>query len=136
MEFWQRLRGRIPSTWKQNIRSWTQDLIRRMPVLSSLRAKLIVPYVLLTLSIALLGVFIITRLVAGSFQERFGNQLIEAGRVTADGIVRKEQDKRWRDWVSIWANYNRGLGTTREFIIDSLKGVGIEPSDVPPQVQF
>jgi polar amino acid transport system substrate-binding protein len=50
--------------------------------------------------------------------------------------VRQEPDKRWRDWVSIWANYNRGLGTTREFIIDSLKGVGIEPSDVPPQVQF
>jgi polar amino acid transport system substrate-binding protein len=50
--------------------------------------------------------------------------------------VRKEPDKSWRDWVSVWADYNRGLGTTREFIIESLKDVGIKLSDVPPQVQF
>jgi signal transduction histidine kinase len=92
MELWRRLRGRIPSSWKTRIRAWTEALIRRVPALSSLRAKLIIPYVFLTLIIALLGVFIITRLVAGSFQERFGNQLIEAGRVTADGIVRREQE--------------------------------------------
>jgi signal transduction histidine kinase len=92
MELWRRLRGRIPSSWKTRTRAWTEALIRRVPALSSLRAKLIIPYVFLTLIIALLGVFIITRLVAGSFQERFGNQLIEAGRVTADGIVRREQE--------------------------------------------
>ena len=92
MELWRRLRGRIPSSWKTKTRAWTEALIRRVPALSSLRAKLIIPYVFLTLIIALLGVFIITRLVAGSFQERFGNQLIEAGRVTADGIVRREQE--------------------------------------------
>jgi signal transduction histidine kinase len=39
----------------------------------------------------MIGVFIITRLVSGSFEERFGNQLVEASRVTADGIVRKEK---------------------------------------------
>lgn len=92
MQLWGRIRGRIPSTWKSKLKAWSEAIIRRIPLLSSLRAKLIIPYVLLTLSIALLGVFIITRLVAGSFQERFGNQLIEAGRVTADGIVRREQE--------------------------------------------
>jgi signal transduction histidine kinase len=92
MELWRRLRRRIPSSWKTRTKAWTEALIRRVPALSSLRAKLIIPYVFLTLIIALLGVFIITRLVAGSFQERFGNQLIEAGRVTADGIVRREQE--------------------------------------------
>jgi hypothetical protein len=92
MELWRRLRGRIPSSWRTRTKAWTEALIRRVPALSSLRAKLIIPYVFLTLIIALLGVFIITRLVAGSFQERFGNQLIEAGRVTADGIVRREQE--------------------------------------------
>ncbi len=92
MEFWRRILGRIPPGWKTKQRTWVEAIIRRVPGLSSLRAKLIVPYVLLTLTIALLGVFIITRLVAGSFQERFGNQLIEAGRVTADGIVRREQE--------------------------------------------
>jgi len=91
MEFWRRLRARIPASWKTSVKAWTEALIRRVPILSSLRAKLIVPYVLLTLAIALIGVFIITRLVAGSFQERFGNQLIESARVTADGIVRREQ---------------------------------------------
>ena len=92
MEFWRRIRGRIPTHWKTRIKAWNEALIRRVPVLSSLRAKLIIPYVFLTLIIALIGVYIITRLVAGSFQERFGNQLIEAGRVTADGIVRREQE--------------------------------------------
>lgn len=92
MEIWRRLRARIPSSWKTRIKAWTEALIRRVPILSSLRAKLIVPYVLLTLLIALIGVFIITRLVSGSFQERFSNQLIESGRVTADGIVRREQE--------------------------------------------
>jgi signal transduction histidine kinase len=92
MELWRRLRGRIPSSWKARIKAWTEALIQRIPIISSLRAKLIIPYVILTLIIALLGVFIITRLVAGSFQERFGNQLIEAGRVTADGIVRRERE--------------------------------------------
>ena len=59
---------------------------------SSLRAKLIVPYVLLTLSVAMVGVFVVTRLVTSSFRERFVNQLFEASRVVADGIVRRERD--------------------------------------------
>jgi signal transduction histidine kinase len=92
MELWRRLRARIPPDWKTRIKAWTEALIQRVPVISSLRAKLIVPYVVLTVLIALIGVFIITRLVAGTFQERFGNQLLEAGRVTADGIVRRERE--------------------------------------------
>jgi len=50
--------------------------------------------------------------------------------------VRQEKDRRWQDWVSAWALYNRGIGTTREMILKSLEGLGIQPSDVPPQVQF
>ncbi len=56
-----------------------------------LQYKLIIPYVVLTLITAMLGVFIITRLVSSSFKERFSNQLNEAGRVAADGIVRQER---------------------------------------------
>src|SRR3970040_1544606 len=59
--------------------------------LMSLRAQLIVPYVLLTLSTAMVGTFIVTRLVTSSVHERFVNQLYEAGRVAADGIVRRER---------------------------------------------
>jgi two-component system NtrC family sensor kinase len=60
-------------------------------MLSGLRAKLILPYVLLTIATALVGVFIVTTLVTSSIQERFDNQLIEAGRVASDEIVRREQ---------------------------------------------
>lgn len=57
---------------------------------SGLKAKLIVPYLILTLLTAMVGTFIVTRLVASSVRERFFNQLYEASRVAADGIVRKE----------------------------------------------
>jgi signal transduction histidine kinase len=57
----------------------------------SLRAQLIVPYVLLTLATAMIGTFIVTRLVTSSVRERFVNQIYEAGRVAADGIVRRER---------------------------------------------
>lgn len=50
--------------------------------------------------------------------------------------VRKESDKRFREFVSIWANYNRGLGQIREWILSSLETVGVDPKNVPPEVQF
>jgi signal transduction histidine kinase len=59
---------------------------------SGLKAKLIVPYLFLTLLTAMVGTFVVTRLVASSVRERFFNQLYEASRVAADGIVRREQD--------------------------------------------
>ena len=63
-----------------------------LDALSGLRAKLIVPYVLLTMAIAMVGVFTVTNLVTGSISERFVNQLHEASRVVADGIVRREKN--------------------------------------------
>jgi signal transduction histidine kinase len=64
----------------------------RWPTALSLRSKLIIPYVLLTLILASVGVFIVTRLVSSSIQERFNNQLAEASRVAADRVVRQEAD--------------------------------------------
>ncbi len=58
---------------------------------AGLRAKLIIPYVILTLLIASVGVYVITRLVTSSVVERFNNQLLEASRVAGDGIVRQER---------------------------------------------
>ncbi|NJN94682.1 MAG: hypothetical protein HC875_11610 [Anaerolineales bacterium] len=60
---------------------------------SSIRNKIIVPYALLTLMLAVLGVFIVTRLVAGSFEERLKNQLVEAGRVVSDEVVNRERNR-------------------------------------------
>jgi signal transduction histidine kinase len=59
--------------------------------LAGLRVQLIVPYVVLTLATAMVGTFVVTRLVTSSVRERFVNQLYEAGRVAADGIVRRER---------------------------------------------
>ena len=66
---------------------------RRSPIhlLSSLRAKLVIPYVLLTLATAMIGMFVITRLVASTLRERFANQMLEASRVASDSIVRRER---------------------------------------------
>jgi signal transduction histidine kinase len=59
--------------------------------LRTLGAKLIVPYVVLTLITAMVGIFVVTRLVTSSVQERFRNQLYKGSGVAADGLVRVER---------------------------------------------
>jgi signal transduction histidine kinase len=59
--------------------------------LANLRTELIVPYIILTLLIAMVGTFVVTRLVTSSIRERFVNQMVEASRVAADGVTRQEQ---------------------------------------------
>lgn len=56
----------------------------------SIRFKVIFPYLLLTLLVAVTGVYVVTRLVAGSLSERLTNQLLEAGRVVSDTMARQE----------------------------------------------
>jgi signal transduction histidine kinase len=82
-------------------RSGVEVIFRKLLILardsgkqfSSLRFKLIVPYVILTLLSAMVGTYVVTRLVSSSARERFLNQLYEASRVSADGIVRTERDQ-------------------------------------------
>ena len=56
----------------------------------SIRLKVALPYVLLTVVVALIGVYVITRLVTNSLTERLNNQLLEAGKVVSDSFVRQE----------------------------------------------
>jgi signal transduction histidine kinase len=56
----------------------------------SIRFKVILPYLLLTLIVAVTGAYIVTRLVANSLNERLTNQLIEAGRVVSNTMARQE----------------------------------------------
>ncbi len=58
---------------------------------ASISNKIIIPYALLTVILAVFGVFVVTRLVAGSFEARLKNQLLEAGKVVSDGIVSRER---------------------------------------------
>ncbi|HLA44037.1 MAG TPA: cache domain-containing protein, partial [Aggregatilineales bacterium] len=64
--------------------------VSRRQRLLSIQNKIIVPYLSITLLVAGVGTYIVTRLVAGSLQERLSNQLVESGRVAADSIVRSE----------------------------------------------
>lgn len=57
----------------------------------SLRAQFILPYAALTAVTAVVGLYVVTQLLVGSIQERFINQLGEASRVAADGVVRRER---------------------------------------------
>jgi putative nucleotidyltransferase with HDIG domain len=57
-----------------------------------IRWKIILPYVFLSALLAIVGTYLMTRLVTGSLTERFDNQLVEAGRVTADAVVRQERE--------------------------------------------
>ncbi|MDY7076136.1 MAG: ATP-binding protein [Chloroflexota bacterium] len=59
-------------------------------LLSSIRNKIILPYLVLTLIIAVMGIYVVTRLVVSSLDERLTNQLLEAGRVVSDSVVGQE----------------------------------------------
>ncbi len=58
-----------------------------------LGTRIIIPYAVLTLFLAMVATYLVTSVVAGSLQERFDNQLIEAGRVASDGFVRQEREQ-------------------------------------------
>lgn len=50
--------------------------------------------------------------------------------------VRYEDDKRWRDFLDNWADYNRGAAQIRKWMIDGLALNGVTPEDVPSEVGF
>lgn len=77
-----------PQASSQSGTGWVSRVVARA---LSLRGQLIIPYALLTLATAMLGTFVVTRLVTSSVRERFVNQLNEASRVAADGVVRRER---------------------------------------------
>lgn len=50
--------------------------------------------------------------------------------------IRAEPDRRYRDFLSAWADYNRAMGQTREWMLKGFEAVGISAEDVPPEIQF
>ncbi|UCC87594.1 MAG: HAMP domain-containing protein [Anaerolineales bacterium] len=60
---------------------------------ASIGAKIILPYLLLALAVGGVGAFVVTNLVTNSLQERFNNQLLDAGRVVAEGMVHFEEER-------------------------------------------
>ena len=73
----------------------------------SIRFKVILPYLFLTLIVAVTGAYVVTRLVSSSLSERLSNQLLEAGRVVSNTMAR--QEIKHLEAARIVA-YTRGLG--------------------------
>ena len=73
----------------------------------SIRFKVIFPYLILTLVVAITGAYVVTKLVANSLSERLTNQLLESGRVVSDGMARQEMR---HIQVARLVAFTRGLG--------------------------
>ena len=50
--------------------------------------------------------------------------------------VRREADKRWRDFLAVWVDYNRGIGQMREWFTKGLSLAGVRPEDVPVELNI
>lgn len=50
--------------------------------------------------------------------------------------MRIDTDKRLRDVMGIWAEYNRSLGQIRAWVLDGFKAAGVEPENIPAGVNF
>ena len=56
--------------------------------------------------------------------------------VASSCAVRRESDKRWRDFLSVWIDYNRGIGQMREWFVRGLALSGVKAEDVPVELNI
>ncbi|MGF6313670.1 polar amino acid transport system substrate-binding protein [Bradyrhizobium sp. i1.8.4] len=56
--------------------------------------------------------------------------------IASGTAVRREADKRWRDFLSVWIDYNRGIGQMREWFVKGLSLAGVKPEDVPVELSI
>jgi polar amino acid transport system substrate-binding protein len=78
-------------------------------------------------------------LTAAKRNPAIGNFSMLTGPVvslTSNIGVRREQDKRWRDFLDIWIDFNRGTGQIREWLLGGLTPVGLTVEEVPSEVTF
>jgi signal transduction histidine kinase len=105
----------------------------------SIRFKVILPYLLLTLIVAITGAYVVTRLVTDSLLEGLNNQLIEAGRFVSEGVAQQEvkqinnarivvytrgvtdafQNEDHQNLVTLIAPTAKGLGLENLFLINA-----------------
>ncbi|MDX1521290.1 MAG: cache domain-containing protein, partial [Anaerolineae bacterium] len=57
-----------------------------------MRFKIIFPYVILALILAMVAAYLISQLVLDTIEERFTNQVIEMGKITSDWMVKEENE--------------------------------------------
>jgi len=93
---------------RQSFQRWRKHLPGAHSV-SRLQGKLIIPYVILTLVLAAVGIYVVTRLVASTIRERFVNQIYESARVASDAVVRQERTHLENLRLMV---YTEGVGDT------------------------
>ncbi|MCP4544817.1 MAG: HAMP domain-containing protein [Chloroflexi bacterium] len=59
---------------------------------SNIRTKIILPFLVLTLIVAILGIYVVTQLVVSSIDDLLTNALLEAGRVVSDDMALSETE--------------------------------------------
>ena len=50
--------------------------------------------------------------------------------------VRMEPDKRWREFLNAWIDFNRGTQQIREWLYGGLAMDDVKPEDIPPDVEL
>ncbi len=73
------------STGSSNSTNTPQESVRRVRV--PLRIKITIPYLILSLILALAAAYLTTQLVIENIQERFDRQLYEAGKISSELLV-------------------------------------------------
>ena len=56
--------------------------------------------------------------------------------IASSMAVRRETDKKWRDFLAVWVDYNRGIGQMREWFTKGLALSGVKPEDVPAELSI
>jgi len=56
--------------------------------------------------------------------------------IASSMAVRREGDKRWRDFLSVWVDYTRGIGQMREWFVKGLALSGVKAEDVPVELDI
>ena len=59
-----------------------------------------------------------------------------AVQIPSSMAVRREPDKQWRDFLSVWVDYNRGIGQMREWFVKGLSLANVKPDDVPVELNI
>jgi putative nucleotidyltransferase with HDIG domain len=70
------------------ISNFFSDLVNRIPL--SIRAKIALPYVALATLLAFGAALIVTQIIFDTIEERFTNQLVEAGKLASERMVAEE----------------------------------------------
>lgn len=82
---------RVLANWGQNVQvAPNSEQMGSPKVRVPVRVKITIPYVILALLVTLAAAYVVSRVVLDSIEERFTNQLIEAGKLANDWMVQEE----------------------------------------------